>query len=216
MALKLSGISLSLLGVKLINWMKVSTAFLLTLSLLLTLLTACGPSNEIRLIAVAPPKVSTLPRPNAPSVAVVEFKDERQEFAGIGQRRDGSAFTTTDSPTLWVSHALADQLASHGLQVSYTISMEQAKKGNPDYIVWGKLTRLWLRESSATNLETKIEAQVSLANRERRIMQEPRQVAESRGGLPSSDAAKVLLRDSMLDLVEPMANKLAQLIWEKK
>ncbi|MBQ9537519.1 MAG: hypothetical protein IJU79_07025 [Desulfovibrionaceae bacterium] len=195
--------------------MKSPFILFLTLCFFLTFLTACGPSNEIRLLAVAPPKVSTLPRPNAPSVAIVEFKDERQTFATIGERRDGSAFTTTASPTLWISHALADQLTTHGLQVSYATTMDQARRGNPDYIVWGKLNRLWLKETSATNLETKIEAQVNLANRERRIMQEPRQVAESRSAIPTSSTAQDLLRDAMVDLVEPMASKLAQIIWDK-
>ena len=165
---------------------------------------------------MAPPKVSVLPRPNAPSVAVVQLKDERNEQGAIGERRDGSSFTTSANATLWVSHALADQLATHGLQVSYATSIEQAKRGNPDFIVWGKLTRLWLKETSATNLETKLEAVINLGTIDRRIMYEPNKVAESRGGLPSSSAAEELLRDSMVDLVEPMAEKLAKIIWNKR
>ena len=130
---------------------------------LIIVLSACGPGNEIRLLAVAPPAVSVLPKPNAPKVTVVEFKDEREDSSTIGQRRDFSAFTCSDSPTLWVSHALADELTKHGLQVSYATSVEQARKGNPDYIVWGTLKKVWLKESSATNLETSLEAVVNRA-----------------------------------------------------
>lgn len=195
--------------------MKITFSHLLLIVLSLTLLSACGPSNEIHLLNVTPPKVSVLPKPNAPKVTVVEFKDSREETI-IGQRRDASSFTSSDNPTLWLSHTLADALAKHGLQVSYTKSIEQARKGNPDYIVWGRLNKLWLKESSATNLETTIEAVVNLSNRQGRIMHEPSSVSESRGGLPSSSAAEVLLRSSMVDLVEPMAEKIATTIWKKK
>ena len=179
------------------------------------LLTACGPSNSIHLLSVPPPDVSVLPKPNAPSVAVVEFVDAREQKS-IGVRRDLSAFVTQDSPTNWISHALADQLTQHGLAVSYAQSFEHAKRANPDYIVSGKLKQVWLKELSATSLETKIEAEYHLASPAKRIVNENNKAAETRAGLPSHSAAEELLRNTMHDFVEAMANKIADIIWQKK
>ncbi|MCR5813589.1 MAG: hypothetical protein K6G15_03720 [Desulfovibrio sp.] len=190
----------------------------LTFSLLLlsTLLSACGPGNEIHLLAIEQPPVSVLPKPNAPSVTVVEFKDSRDDTFAIGKRRDLSAFTTSENPTLWLSHALADALAQHGLQVSYAKNFEQARKGNPDYIVTGKLQRLWLKETSATYMEGMIAAQFTLANREKHLLRENNKAQQSRNWPASSSQAETMLRDTLNDLIDPIADKFAQTIWSKK
>ncbi|MDE7370661.1 MAG: hypothetical protein K2N07_02755 [Desulfovibrio sp.] len=39
------------------------------------LLSACGPSNTVRLLPPPPLDASVLPAPNAPSVSVVNFED---------------------------------------------------------------------------------------------------------------------------------------------
>ncbi|MBO4335405.1 MAG: hypothetical protein J5846_06180 [Desulfovibrio sp.] len=180
------------------------------------LLSACGPGNEISLLAIEQPAVSVLPKPNAPTVTVVEFKDSRDDTFAIGKRRDLSAFTTSESPTLWLSHALADAIARHGLAVSYAKNFEQARKGNPDYIVTGKLQRLWLKEASATYLEAIIEAQFTLANREKHLMRENNKAQQSRSWPASSSQTEVMLRDTLRDLIEPMADTFANTIWSKK
>ena len=72
---------------------------------------ACGPGNTVRLIP--PPALSgqSLPAPNAPSICVVNFEDERSDEFSVGVRRDGSAFTTNQNVSEWISRALADELA---------------------------------------------------------------------------------------------------------
>ncbi|MBO4368570.1 MAG: hypothetical protein J5803_00495 [Desulfovibrio sp.] len=180
------------------------------------LLSACGPGNEIKLLALDQPDVSVLPKPNAPTVTVVEFNDDRSDTSSIGQRRDKSAFLTSESPTLWISHALADCLARHGVQVSYATSFEQARKANPDYIVTGKLLRLWIKEPSATYLETNIEAQFTLANRTKHLCRETHKAQSSRSWPASSSQTENMLRDTMQDLVEPYADKFANIIWNNK
>ena len=59
----------------------------------LTLLAACGPSNNVRLIYNTNTS-AVLPLPGSPSVAVVMFNDERTRQY-IGERKDGSVFTGT-------------------------------------------------------------------------------------------------------------------------
>ena len=178
-------------------------------------LTACGPGNDVRLLAIDQPAVSVLPKPNAPTVTVVEFKDARSNGTSVGQRRDRSAFTTSDSPTLWISHALADALSRHGFLVSYAKSFDQARKGNPDYMVTGKLERVWLKESSATYIEAILEAQFTLANREKHLLRENNKSQSSRNWPSTSNQTEEMLRDTMRDLVDPIADKFANAIWKQ-
>lgn len=62
--------------------------FALSCSLLALLLTACGPSNTVRLLSPPPLDGSVLPTPNAPRVTVVMFEDKRMDQTTLGQRRD--------------------------------------------------------------------------------------------------------------------------------
>lgn len=48
------------------------------------LLTACGPSNNVRLLPPPPLDASVLPAPNAPRVSVVAFADKRADQTTLG------------------------------------------------------------------------------------------------------------------------------------
>ena len=74
----------------------------------LTLLAACGPSNNVRLIYNTNTS-AVLPLPGSPSVAVVMFNDERTRQY-IGERKDGSVFTASSTIADWFSRSLADEL----------------------------------------------------------------------------------------------------------
>lgn len=114
----------------------------LSLALMLAMfLTACGPSNTVRLLSPAPAVNPVLPAPNAPRVTVVPFTDNRQDTTNLGVRRDGSAFVASDDVAQWVSRGLADELRRQGVQVSYALDENQARSGNPDYIVTGTVER---------------------------------------------------------------------------
>ncbi|MBQ7617426.1 MAG: hypothetical protein IJS50_00990, partial [Desulfovibrio sp.] len=119
---------------------------------------------------------------------------------------------TNDSPTLWISHALADALGRHGLQVSYATNFEQARRGNPDFMVTGKLERVWIKETSATYLEGTIEAQFTLANREKHLLRENNKAQSSRNWPTTSAQTEEMLRDTMRDLIDPVADKFARTI----
>lgn len=180
------------------------------------LLAACGPSNNVRLLSPPPLDASTLPAPNAPRVSVVIFADKRADQTSLGQRRDNSAFVTADNVAQWMSKALADELARNGLQVSYAVSVSQARSGNPDYLVTGEVDEAWLRETSATEMSTNLRVNYVLANRQGRLLRESLNSSQSRTGLPSGAAAENLMLETLRDLVKPMARKIVQTIEAKK
>ena len=179
---------------------------------LLALLAACGPSNNVRLLPPPPLDASVLPSPNAPRVTVVTFEDKRMDQSVIGTRRDNSAFVTTDNVSQWISKALADELARNGMQVSYSISVNEARKGNPDFLVTGQIDEANIRETSTTDMSTSLRANYVLANRQARIMRESLNASQSRTGLPSGSAADNLMLETLRDLVKPMAQKIVQTI----
>ena len=176
-------------------------------------LTACGPSNNIHLLNPKPSPTAVLPAPGVHTISVVRFADKRAEHQTIGVRRDGSAFTTQDDTAGWVSKALADEIAKSGLAVSYAQNFEQARRGNPDFIVMGNLTQALLKEKSATSMETAFNATYTLANRQKKLINNASASAcQSRTGLPTNSAAEGLLRATMLDLVQEMSQKIVATI----
>lgn len=183
---------------------------------LLALLGACGPSNTVRLLPLPPLDAAVLPSPNAPRVTVVSFEDKRMDQTVVGTRRDNSAFVTSDNVSQWVSKALADELARNGMQVSYSLSVSEACKGNPDFLVTGQIDEATIRETSATALNTMLRANFVLANRQARLMRESLSSSQSRTVLPSSSAADDLMRETLRDLVKPMAQKIVVTIGSKK
>ena len=183
---------------------------------LLALLAACGPSNNVRLLPPPPLDASVLPSPNAPRVTGVTFEDKRMDQTVVGTRRDNSAFVTSDTVAQWISKALADELARNGMQVSYSLSVNEARKGNPDFLVTGQIDEANIRETSTTDMSTSLRANYVLANRQARIMRESLNASQSRTGLPSGSAADNLMLETLRDLVKPMAQKIVQTIEAKK
>ncbi|MBD5557964.1 MAG: hypothetical protein HDQ92_05340 [Desulfovibrio sp.] len=180
------------------------------------LLSACGPSNTVRLLPPPPLDASVLPAPNAPSVSVVSFEDKRVDTSSVGVRRDGSAFTTSGDVAEWISRALADELARSGFQVTFAANVNQARSGNPDYLVTGQVDEVWLKENSSLEITSQMRVKCALANRKGRLWSESCNASQSRSGLPSGSTADNLLLDTLRDLVKPMAQKIVQTIDAKK
>jgi hypothetical protein len=181
------------------------------------LFTACGPSNNVRLLSPPPPDTAVLPAPNAPRVSVVTFTDKRVDRSSLGTRRDGSAFLSDTDPAQWISRALADELARSGMQISYAATTNEARKGNPDFLVTGEMDEVFLRETSATEFSATMRVSYVLANRQARVI--PRDTinsSQTRSGLPSARAAENLMLDTLKDLLKPMARKIVQAIETKK
>ena len=102
------------------------------------------------------------------------------------------------------------------MQVSYSISVNEARKGNPDFLVTGQIDEANIRETSTTDMATSLRANYVLANRQARIMRESLNASQSRTGLPSGSAADNLMLETLRDLVKPMAQKIVQTIEAKK
>ncbi len=192
---------------------RITRLLFLSLALMLAMfLTACGPSNTVRLLSPAPAVNPVLPAPNAPRVTVVPFTDNRQDTTNLGVRRDGSAFVASDDLAQWVSRGLADELRRQGMQVSYAMDENQARSGNPDYIVTGTVEQAWLREVSATELATSMRATYRLAPRSGRVVKETLNSSQNRSGIPTGGAAEEIMLNSMRELVQPMARKIKAIV----
>lgn len=179
-----------------------------------TLLVACGPSNTVRLV-YKPADSSVLPAPGAPRVTVVQFTDKRANTQ-LGIRRDNSSFVANAPLAEWLSRSLADELGRLGLQVSYATTADQARSGNPDYIITGNIEEMWLKESSSTELSATIRANMSLSNRKGRILSDSLSAGQTRKALPSANTAEELLSDTLQELVTPAAQKAQQAILSNK
>lgn len=175
-------------------------------------LAACGPGNTVRLLPPPPLQASNLPAPNAPSISIVNFKDERPDPHAVGARRDGSAFTTTGDVASWVSRALADELARKGFRVTYAMSTSQARSSSPDYLVTGQVEQVWLKEESATEYSAQMRVICTLANRKGKLWSETCNSSQTRSGLPSGTFADDLLLDTLDNLIKPVAKKVLQTV----
>lgn len=172
----------------------------------LTLLAACGPSNNVRLIYNTNTS-AVLPLPGSPSVAVVMFNDERTRQY-IGERKDGSVFTASSTIADWFSRSLADELGRQGVQVSFAPTLEQARAAKPDYIVTGDITDVWMQELSATRVQCTIKAKIALSNKKGVVYSENLSSSQERQFIPSGSAIESLLSDTLRDLLVPAAKKI--------
>ena len=188
--------------------MKSRALLLSCLLVLCTLLAACGPSNAVRLLAVAPDK-AVLPQPSAPTVTVVKFSDKRPDPSNIGLRRDKSYFTTTDDAKEWAGRAAATALGTQGFQVAYAGTTAEAIKGKPDYMLTGSLRDITVTEDSMTSFTTTVTVKYALANSQKTLLTETLSSSQTHTGLPSSSAVEDCLRQTLSEIVKSMAIKVA-------
>ncbi len=180
---------------------------LLCFTLLCIISVGCGPSNTVRL--TYPPKDSSvLPAPGAPNVAVVLFADKRQ-YMHLGLRSDETTFAGSIAANEWISRSFADALSRHGLQVSFAESTEQARRAAPAYIVTGVVNKAELVDASATEVRANMQVEITLAGPSGRIMTEGLSATQSEVGIITTGAAETLLLNTVQDLVQPGAAKVA-------
>lgn len=186
------------------------------LGLMLFVLSACGPGNNVRLLPAPAIEAASLPAPNAPSISIVAFTDKRLNPEVVGKRRDGSAFTTSGDVAQWLSRALADELARRGLRVTFAMSTAQARSGSPDYLVTGEVEQVWLSEVSRVELSCQFRVKCALANRKGRLWTETTNASQTQGGLMGGAATDTLLLDTMHELIKPVAQKILTTVEAKK
>lgn len=186
------------------------------LALMMLMLCACGPSNTVKLLPPPPLAATTLPAPNAPSVSIVSFADDRADPGVLGTRRDGTVFVTTGDVPVWMSRGLADELAKKGFRVTFATSVSQARSGNPDYLLTGKVLNVWIKENSTTELSVALSANCTFANRKGRLWSENFNTSQTLTTLPSGSTADNLLLSTLEDLMKPIVQKITQTIESKR
>ena len=171
------------------------------------MLTACGPSNTIHLQPYKPAS-SVLPGPTSPTITVVKFSDKRPDPTRIGKRRDGSYFTTMDNAKEWSPAPSWTALAAQGFQVAYA-HHSRGHQGQARLHAHRHPERAQINEKSATSFDTSITAKYTLADRNKKISMETLNASQTKTGLPGNSTVENLLRDTLTDVVNPMAEKVA-------
>ena len=192
--------------------MKQPVRFLLTALLLAALfaLGACSPSSTVRLL-YRPADASQIPASTAPSIAVVQLKDVRNN-SYIGVRRDNTPFIPNDAAPEWVTRSLADALTRQGMRVTYAQTLETARAGQPQYILTGELQELWIREHSSTDMSASVKTFISVTGHKGKLFNEGVTSSLNKQGLPAKSAAEDLLYNTVQDLVQSVALKTQQAI----
>lgn len=178
------------------------------------LIGGCSPSNTVQL-TYKPSDSSTLPAPGSTSIAIVQFKDERTQ-SHIGIRKDGTQFVTSAPVVEWLSRSLAEELAKHGYQVSFSQSIQQAKKAKPDYIVTGTVEKIWIEERSHIETSASIKASMSIYNNKGRIFQENLSSSQNLKSIPSSSTAETILQATLEEIIMPASQKIQKFISTRK
>lgn len=163
------------------------------LALMLLTLTACGPTNYVRLhyaSTVEPARV----QPNAPAVTVVEFADGRT-MKDVGLRRDETPFIPVSSVSAWVSEALEQELSRKGLQTRYVKNTMDAEPG--EHVVTGTVLKVWLRQKTLTDYTVSIEAAISLNGN----LPTTYRAEEERQVIPTSDTTEKQLTEALRSLL---------------
>lgn len=175
---------------------------------IMAFLTACGPGNTVRLLPAPALEASSLPAPTAPSICVVNFKNDRKNPGIIGERRDGSSFSANEDVETWISRYLADELARKGYRVTFALTAIEGRNSAPDYLVTGIVNEVWLKENSATEMSAQMRISCTLANRKGKLWTELCNSNQTKTGFPFSEAADVLLQDTLEELVKPVIQKI--------
>jgi uncharacterized lipoprotein YajG len=174
-------------------------------------LSACGPSNTVRLLN-RPADAPLIPSSTAPGISVVQLNDARTG-TDIGVRHDKTPFTPGGQPHDWVTNSLADALARQGLRVTYAKDIEAARSSpQPQYTLTGELQEMWIRESSRTELSASVKVFITVAGPKGRLLNQSESSSQSKQGALGGAAAEKLLYDTVQELVQSVAHKTQQAI----
>lgn len=169
------------------------------------LLAGCA-SNSVRLL-YSPSDPGSLPAPSAKQVVVVMFDDKRDNQS-LGIRNNGTVFAASSSVPDWVSRSLGDALFKLGTPVSYAMTMAEAKRAKPAYIVTGVIHEVWLQEQSATSINATIRLTVTMNTERGTVLTETMTASQERKGVLTSSDIENLLVDTLRGITGPMARKI--------
>ncbi|ABB39550.1 hypothetical protein Dde_2754 [Oleidesulfovibrio alaskensis G20] len=169
------------------------------------LLSACGPSEHVRLRYTSQAPIIA-PGPDAAKVIVVRFADARETTAA-GLRKDGTSFTPLSGMAHWVADALYQELARRPVFASYVTDPASAQgKG---YVVTGTLRKVWIEEKSAIDYQTTVEMTVTMTSGDgEQVFSETLRGSLTRRVVPTEDATQELMTEALRDIVSPLADKI--------
>ncbi len=149
--------------------------------------------------------VSAVPAATAPRVVVVMFEDRRGRIE-IGVHKDGSPFNPASSVSEWASQGFADELAKQGAQVSLASSMQQARSGNPQYIITGRVEHVWLTEKniSSCSCVTRVQTTVHGAGNDAVTKTFSSQV--DKAGIPGARLFEMTLSEALAEVLSSAAS----------
>ncbi len=151
---------------------------------------------------------SFLPAPNAPTVSVVLFNDNRQTPEVLGLRNDGTPYIAETSVNEWISRAVADELSIMGPQVSFSPTMQQAMSANPDYIVVGDVLSVEVKDTNIATHSATIRFQFRVMQGQNVIYSESLSSTQESTALPTSNSVQTLLNDTLKDIATIAASKI--------
>ena len=156
----------------------------LCLIVLASVLSGCfGSNNTVRLTYDHSSARSIVPSSTAPRIVVVMFEDRRGRI-DLGIHKDGSPFNPASSVAEWATQGMADELAKLGAQVSMAASMNQARAGNPDYIVDGAVEHVWLTEKNISSYSCVVRLQTRLHHADSAPQTRKYSAQEDKAGIP--------------------------------
>ncbi|MFV0423492.1 hypothetical protein [Oleidesulfovibrio sp.] len=170
------------------------------------LISACGPTEHVRLRYTSQAPI-VAPAPDAAKVIVVRFDDARAKTS-VGKRKDGTPFTPLSGMAHWVSDALYQELARRPVFASYVTDKNSAEgKG---YVVTGTLHKVWLEEESTIDYRTNIELAVTMTSPDgETVFSETLRGALTKRVVPTENATQELMTEALRDIVVPLADKIA-------
>ncbi len=171
-------------------------------------LQGCLPAAMVELEYPAPHS-SFFPSPSAPKLSVVLFEDIRTDL-NVGMKRDGTYYTATSSVAQWVSRALADELSIMGPQVSFAQNLSEAESANPDYIVTGKVTDVWVKETNLASYSASIKVSFELMQGYNVLYSETLTAMQETQTVPTSTTVQKLLSNTLSEITSVAASKISE------
>jgi len=185
------------------------SVFLVLSFMLVFTLTACA-GNTVRLL-YGPSDPGSLPASSSKRVTVVMLDDKRNQQA-IGVRSNGTPFASTSSVVDWASRTLGESIMRQGVQVSYAMTMAEAKRAKPDYIVSGSLNEVWLQEQSAASLLATVRMSLAMTDAQgKTVYSENLTASQERKALLTKDVENLLV-DTLRECVGPASRTMTGLL----
>lgn len=166
-------------------------------------LTGCFATKDVSLIYEVE-GAKTVPSATAPRIVVVQFEDKRA-VPELGYLMNGNAFQTSDSVASWATHALADELAARGAQVSVALSPAQAELNQPQYVVSGSVEKVQVMEKGVAAYVAEVRVQTHLRSASQGEVTRTFTAQQEKTGLPGPRLVESTLAGALAEALSSAA-----------